>query len=226
MKKVAVLQSNYLPWKGYFDIIRDVDVFVFYDEVQYTKNDWRNRNKIRTPEGTKWLTIPCGYDLNRKIEEVKIKNEIAWQDKHYNDILRFYSDAPYFNYIEDFLDLIYKDKKWEYLSELNQYCIKYICQKFLDIDTMFVNSREYKTSGEKGEKLLSLLKCLETDLYVSGPAAKSYISEEKYYNNGIKIIWKNYEKYPEYSQVYPGFEHHVSIIDMLANLGKMTKEYI
>lgn len=100
--RLAVLQSNYIPWKGYFDLIHDVDLFLFYDEVQYTKNDWRNRNKIKTENGLKWLTLPCGYDLNRRIYEVKIKSEIDWRNQHYSILRQTYKKAPYYKNTTNF----------------------------------------------------------------------------------------------------------------------------
>ncbi len=225
MKKVAVLQSNYIPWKGYFDIIHDVDLFVFYDEVQYTKNDWRNRNKIKTQNDTKWLTIPCGYDLDRKIYEVKIKQEIPWQEKHYNTLVNNYSKSPYFKKYKEFIDYVYLDKHWEYLYELNRYMIIEI-SKMLGITTEFADSRDYETSGVKHEKLLNLVKATDADLYLSGLAAKDYIIEEDYGKNNIELVYKDYSGYPEYKQLYEPFRHDVSVLDLLFNTGDDAPYYI
>lgn len=225
-KKVAVLQSNYIPWKGYFDIIHDVDLFVFYDEVQYTKNDWRNRNKIKTANGLKWLTLPTGYDLTRKINEVEIKAEIDWQKDHYNKIRAAYKDAPFYNKYKPFLDEIYIERKWKYLSELNQYIIKKICSDYLGIQTSFAESTEFHSEGARSDKLLSLLKDIGTQIYVSGPSARNYLDEEAFASQGIQVIWKDYSGYPDYPQGYPPFEHGVTILDLLFNVGESTPDYI
>ncbi|MCI8574360.1 MAG: WbqC family protein [Oscillibacter sp.] len=224
--KVAVLQSNYIPWKGYFDIIHDVDLFVFYDEVQYTKNDWRNRNRIETETGLKWLTIPCGYDIKRKIYEVKIKNEIPWQMEHYKSIVSSYQKAPFFNKYKDFLAYVYLDCRWEYLYKLNRYVIETISNEFLGINTLFKDSREFASQGIKDEKLISLLKSIKCDTYISGPAAKDYMDVQRYNGCGIDVIWKDYSGYPAYSQRFEPFNHQVSILDLLFNTGDDAPYYI
>lgn len=226
--KVAVLQSNYIPWKGYFDIIHDVDLFVFYDEVQYTKNDWRNRNRIQTKYEPKWLTIPCGYDITRKIFEVRIKNEFAWQKEHYKSICSAYEKAPFFEKYKDFLGYVYLDHKWEYLYQLNRYMITTISRDFLGIDTEFKDSREFDSHGARDEKLLSLLKSIGCDVYVSGPAAQNYMDIQKYKESGIDVIWKDYSGYPQYKQVNESekFEHGVSVLDLLFNVGEDSPNYI
>jgi len=224
--KLAVLQSNYIPWKGYFDIIHDVDLFLFYDEVQYTKNDWRNRNQILTDTGLKWLTIPCGYDITRKICEVKIKNEFDWQKQHYNLIKHCYSKAPFYKKYEDFLNYVYLDKEWEYLYEINRFIIKTISTEFLGIKVQFADSRDYPTFGSGHEKLLSLVKATGADTYISGPAAKDYIITNDYKQAGIEIIWKEYFGYPEYKQLYEPFRHNVSILDLLFNTGENANRNI
>lgn len=224
--KVAVLQSNYIPWKGYFDIIHDVDLFLFYDEVQYTKNDWRNRNRILTGNGLKWLTIPCGYDLKRKIYEVKIKNKFEWQKEHYQTIVAAYKKSPFFYKYKELLDYIYLERQWEYLYQLNRYVIETISREFLGIHTIFKDSREYESHGTRDEKLRSLLVSTGCDVYISGSAAKDYINTQLYERNDIKIIWKDYCGYPEYPQRFSSFTHQVSILDLLFNVGDDAPYYI
>src|SRR5258706_8963894 len=128
-KAVAVLQSNYLPWKGYFDIIHDADLFIFYDDVQYTKNDWRNRNRIKAANGTHWITVPAGTNLNRLICEVQL-DDPGWAKKHWNSISQTYSKAPYFNLYKDFFVDTYRGRSWHSLSELNQFLIVNISRAF------------------------------------------------------------------------------------------------
>ena len=226
MSRVAVLQSNYIPWKGYFDIIHDVDLFVFYDEVQYTKNDWRNRNRIYGEDGLKWLTLPCGYDLTRKINEVRLKNELNWYVKHSESLQTTYKNALYYNKYEEFLESVYYENRWEYLSELNQFVIKHIACEFLGIRTKFADSSDYASDGSKSEKLLTLLLSIGCDEYVTGSAAKSYLNENVYNENGIRITWKDYTGYPEYKQMRLPFESNVSILDLLLNTGDEAPYYI
>ena len=226
MKKVAVLQSNYIPWKGYFDIINDVDLFLFYDEVQYTKNDWRNRNKILTPRGPQWLTLPCGYNIQRKINEVKFNPSINWQQIHYQSLRQNYFRAPFFRQYKDFLEYVYMDQKWEYLYELNRFLITNIARNFLGIGTIMESSDGYYSEGKKSQKLLSLLKTAGTDTYITGPAAKNYLDEEAFRREGIRVVWKDYSTYPEYRQMQSPFTHYVSILDLLFNTGPDAPYYI
>jgi hypothetical protein len=226
MKKIAILQSNYIPWRGYFDIIHDVDLFIFYDEAQFTKNDWRNRNRIYSNQGLNWISLPCGSDISRKINEVKLSADTPWAKQQWEKIKNAYMKAPYFNQYKDFFYNCYFEKEWEYLSHLNQYLIKEISQSFLGIKTIFDDSLNYESHGVKGEKLLSLLISSGCTVYVSGPAAKDYIVEDDYKQAGIDIIWKDYSGYPEYPQRNTPFEPNVSIIDLLFNVGPDVPYYI
>lgn len=225
MKKVAILQSNYLPWKGYFDIIHDVDLFIFYDDVQYTKNDWRNRNKIKTANGSTWITIPVGTNLNRLVCEVELQDS-AWATKHWSSIRHAYCKAPYFNLYKEFFEDVYLGQNWKNLSQLNQYLIKHIATTFLDIKVDFGDSREYEVIGDRQERLISLLKRVKADIYVSGPLAKNYIDDAVFKAADIELTYKNYSSYPEYPQFNPPFEHGVSIIDLLFHVGPAAAEYI
>lgn len=225
LKTVVVLQSNYIPWKGYFDLIHDADLFIFYDDLQFTKNDWRNRNKIKSQKGAEWITIPVGPEKNRLICEVEISN-LSWQKKHWKTIRQNYSKAPYYNDYKEFFEDLYLGKKWSNLSELNQYLIRTISKDFLGITTEYKNSRDYALSGKKLDRLLELVIKADAECYISGPSAKDYIESSRFNNAGIKLIWKEYSGYPEYSQRYPPFEHGVSILDLLFNVGPDASWYI
>lgn len=225
MRKIAVLQSNYIPWKGYFDIIHDVDEFIFYDEVQFTKNDWRNRNQIYTTSGIQWLTIPTTGSTTQTIDEVSPAGS-QWQRKHYNSLVTYYSKAPYFSKYREFLEDFYLGHTWENLSALNRYLIEHISQDFLGITTKFTDSRNYESHGSGHEKLLSLLISAGAKYYLSGPAAKSYIHAEDYEKAGIELHWKDYSSYPEYVQLHQPFRHNVSILDLLFNTGDNAPKYI
>jgi hypothetical protein len=225
MKKVAILQSNYIPWKGYFDIINDVDLFIFYDDVQYTKNDWRNRNKIKTNDGIKWLTIAVESNLSTKICEVTFK-EPRWNIKQWETIKQFYKKAPFFKQYKDFFESIYLNQTYSTLSEFNQQLIQKISADILGIDTEFQDSRIYNASGAKLDRLIDLLNKANTNLYVSGPAAKDYIEDEKFKANNIQLVYKDYAGYPEYHQLYGEFNHFVTILDLIFNVGPDAPYYI
>lgn len=225
MKKVAIIQSNYIPWKGYFDIINDSDIFIFLDDVQYTTRDWRNRNKIKTPHGLKWLTIPVGSDTNRLICDVSIQDS-RWQKEHWETIKFYYSKAKYFNLYKDFFEDLYCSRVWDNLSELNQYIIRCISIDFLGINTQFINSKDLNCKGKKQEKLINLIKKVGGDLYISGPSAQNYIDDELFTKNQIKLVYKDYLGYPEYEQFYPPFEHGVTILDLIFLTGPDAPYYI
>jgi hypothetical protein len=224
-KKVAVIQSNYIPWKGYFDILNDADIFIFYDDVQFTKNDWRNRNKIKREGGTHWLSVPVGTDINRLINEVKITDG-SWGKKHFKTLEQYYIKAPHFKEYKGFLEYIYMEKKWEGLSELNHYIIKTIALDFLKCETVFELSETYSPEGKRLERLLDLLKKCGATSYITGPSAESYIDKNEFIANGIELIFKDYSGYPEYPQLYPPFEHYVSVLDLLFNTGSNAPYYI
>jgi hypothetical protein len=223
--RVAILQSNYIPWKGYFDIIANVDLFIFHDDLQYTKSDWRNRNKIKTFKGTEWLTVPCGRSEHRKICEVILPSS-EWQRKHWSLIVKYYNKAPYFNEFSDFFENIYIRQSWTNLSEMNQYIIKLISTEILGISTNFDDSRVYNLRYTKGERVIELLKKVGATTYLSGPAAKSYLDESLFAASNIKLEWMDYSGYKEYSQLYPPFEHKVSILDLLFNSGPNFFNYM
>jgi hypothetical protein len=225
MNRVAVLQSNYIPWKGYFDIIHDVDLFIFYDDVQYTKNDWRNRNRIKRASGVSWLTIPTGKDINRLICEVKLTDD-AWAAKHWSVIREAYSAAPAFGVYREFFEHVYLERRWESLSDLNQFLIKEISSRFLGVSTVFKDSRDYGASGSRLDRLVDLLKKAGADLYVSGPSAQSYIDETRFADAAIALQYKSYSGYPEYPQFYPPFEHAVSVLDLLFQVGSEAPHFI
>lgn len=217
--KVAILQSNYIPWKGYFDLIAAVDVFILYDEMQYTKNDWRNRNKIKTSDGIKWMTIPVKADsLHQKICETQVANRL-WAIKHLKTLKANYSKAPYFKEYENWLTDLYNQVENEkLLSNINYKFIIEICN-MLNIKTKICWSNDYELIDGKTERLVNLCQQAGATAYVSGPAAKDYIQPKLFEEANIRLTWMDYEGYPEYHQLYPPFEHPVSILDLILNEG-------
>ena len=224
-KTVAINQSNYIPWKGYFDMINVVDLFIFHDDVQYTKQDWRSRNLIKTPNGLTWLTIPCGSDEHRLICEVQLVDP-SWQLRHWRIIENNYAQAKCFDDYREFFREIYLGTRWESLSDMNQFIVTKIAKEILQVDTKFDDSRNYHLKSKKAERVKELLsKCHGTE-YVSGPTAKKYLSEETLAEVGVEITWMDYDLYPEYPQLYPPFQHQVSIIDLLFHVGDRATEYM
>ena len=218
--KVAILQSNYIPWKGYFDLINDVDTFVFYDCVKYTKNDWRNRNKIYVNQSPQWITVPISNDSTKlSIDEVLISDK-RWQDLHFKTLYLGYKKAPYFFQLEELILDYLKDRNWENLSSLNQYTIQEISRK-IGISTNFINSRELDLRGDRVDRLVNICADLGASEYISGPAAISYLTgnEEQFSSKNILLKYKHYPEYPVYKQTQGKFETYVSIVDLIANIG-------
>jgi hypothetical protein len=218
--KTAIIQSNYIPWRGYFDIIHDVDLFLFHDDIQYTKQDWRNRNFIKLSDGRRLLlTVPIGQAYaSGNIDQVRISDD-KWQKKHLNAIMSNYAKAEYFNEILPLLQDFYVRHKWVLLSEMNQYMIREIC-RFLNIRTRFMNVSELAVSGHKTERLIQILKKVGATVYLSGPSAQDYIDKNMFNNAGIELQYKDYSHYPEYHQFAQPFDGRVSIIDLLMHRGK------
>jgi WbqC-like protein family len=217
--RAVVLQSNYLPWKGYFDLIQSADVFVHYDEVQYTKNDWRNRNRVCSKNGVHWLTIPVSREaVKLKISEVRLPDP-RWQDDHFKTLSESYRPAPFFSQIEPLLDEFYKRRTWTLLSELNRHCTERIAS-LLGLTTRFLDSKDFSLAGDRVERLVSLLQQIGATEYLSGPSARDYLagSERLFEQAGIRLLFKSYAGYPEYRQLHVPFEHAVSIVDVLANV--------
>ncbi len=220
--KCVVLQPSYIPWRGYFDQIQRADTFIFYDDVQYDKHGWRNRNKIKTANGTIWLTIPVISHGNvtegTPINEIKIRPGDNWRKKHLTSIQYAYSKAPFFDEVFPVLEKIYKNET----DSLSDFTIESTIElaRFIGIDkTKFLRSSELSAEGRKTDRLLAMLGQLGVSHYISGPSAKSYIEYDKFEAAGITLEFMEYN-YPEYEQLYPPFEAQVSVIDLLFMLGK------
>lgn len=226
MKRIAIIQSSYIPWKGYFNIIRDADEFVFLDDVQYTRRDWRNRNLIKTLHGLKWLTIPVAV---RGAFDILIKDVTTtdndWRSQHWSLILQAYKRAKYFHlYREDF-EALYLRETERNLSRINFSFIQLICTR-MNIETPLRWSMEFNAPNGKSERLVHICKALNADEYLTGPSAKAYLDESLFQRNGIKVRWANYQNYPVYTQSVPPFDHGISIIDLLFNEGPNAGNYL
>lgn len=225
MKKIAIVQSNYIPWLGYFDMINSVDEFVLFDDVQYTKRDWRNRNDIKTPNGKLRLTIPVQTkgSFYQKIKDTKI-SDINWNNNHWQTIKVNYKKSEFFNEISEFLEPLYLKNNFKYLSEINYNFIHSICS-YLQISTKISNSNDYEIIEGKSERLASICAQSNSTVYISGNAAKSYLDEDLFNDNNIMVKWFEYKEYKEYNQLWGSFIQNLSIIDLLFNCGPHSKDF-
>lgn len=224
--KALITQSNYIPWKGYFDSIQQTDVFVVYDDMQYTKRDWRNRNMIKTPQGLKWLSIPVEVSGKyfQKINETKVA-DTSWTNSHWESIKQNYRHAPAYGEVSEWLESLYKNCKEEYLTDINLYFINAI-NKFLGLEANIRLSSEFKLHEEKTQRLVDICTELGATDYYSGPAAKAYMDESKFSDQNINVHYWDYSGYPEYPQLNPPFEHGVSVLDLILNVGSDAKSYL
>jgi hypothetical protein len=225
-KTIAVVQSNYIPWRGYFDLINSVDEFILYDDVQYTIRDWRNRNIIKTSSGPLWLTIPVqvkGKYL-QKIKDTRISDP-TWGRKHWASIMHSYSRARYFPVQKELFEELYLQGDDELLSHINYRFIVAIC-RLLGIRTTISWSMDYNLIGDKTERLVHLCQQARATVYLSGPAAKAYLNEDLFRSEGIAVSYMDYSGYPEYGQLFPPFQSQVSIIDLIFNEGPDATRYM
>jgi hypothetical protein len=218
-------QSNYIPWRGYFDMIDRADAVVLYDDAQYTRRDWRNRNRIKTEQGTKWLTIPV--KVKGKYEQSIYDTEIAdrWAQSHWSSIQQAYRDAPFFESEKElFSHLFVVADHVHGLSKINRLFLEGICDR-LGITTPILDSSSYHLQGSKSERLLNVCRELGASSYISGPAAREYLDTDLFAAAGIEVEWMSFQ-YAEYPQLHGDFEAAVSVIDLLFNAGPAAPDLI
>lgn len=226
MKKVAIVQSNYIPWKGYFDLIAAVDEFILLDSLQFTRRDWRNRNLIKTPQGLQWLTIPVQVKgkFLQKISETRVSRP-DWGRKHWATITQNYRRARWFHaYAERFEALYVGMEDWA-LSRVNHAFITAVCE-LLGIGTRISWDSDYPLVEGKTERLLRLCQEAGADCYLSGPSARSYLDAAVFERAGVRVQYMDYSGYPEYPQLYGAFDHGVTILDLVFNTGEDAPRYM
>lgn len=228
-KRIAVVQSSYIPWKGYFDLINRVDEFILYDDLQYTRSDWRNRNRLKTPQGASWLTIPVKVKgrYRQKIRDTVVSDP-RWSDRHWKAIRFNYARAPYFEAMGPLLHDLYTECRDEtHLSAINHNFLQAIAN-VLGIKTRISWSMDYDLVDGRNERLVDLCRQAGASEYLSGPAAKTYLDETLFSRQGIRVCWMDYRGYQEYRQLFcPPFIHEVSIIDLIMNEGpEGAKKYM
>lgn len=225
---VVILQPSYIPWRGYFDQIRRADLFIFYDDVQYDKHGWRNRNQIKTAQGKQWLTIPVhskGVTEGIPIREVKIDWGKPWAKNHLKALTFAYTKAPYFRSYLPWLESVY-EQRYEYLADFTIWLTIEIARKIGIAHTKFIRSSEMdRIDGQKTDRLIQILQRVGAQHYISGPSARGYVEEEKFIEAGIGLEYMEYN-YPDYPQLYPPYDPHVTILDLLFMAGANALSYI
>lgn len=225
---VVILQPSYIPWRGYFDQIAKADIFIFYDDVQYDKHGWRNRNRIKSHQGGQWLTIPVHSKGviadNIPINAVDIIWTTDWNTRHLRAIEQAYSKAPYFKEYAPWLEEVYS-RHIEKLADFTIPLTVELARKLGNCHTKFMRSSELAASGQKTYRLIEILSQVGATHYISGPSAQSYIENDKFQAAGITLEYMEYN-YPEYPQLYPPFDPYVSILDLLLMTGPEAPRYI
>ena len=218
-------QPVYLPWLGLFHKISLADKFVFFNKVQYLPKEWMNRNKIRTKSGEVWLTVPVlrkGY-RESNVNELKINNNVDWKKKHLKTILLNYKKAPFFEKYCSFFEQLY-NKNWEYLSDLNEYMLKWFLKE-LGIKIEFFKADNFDFQGSKSDLVLDMCKKLKADMYIFGKLGKDYANVNDFEKENIKTIFQEY-KHPTYPQIHRDFVPNLSVLDLLFNCGSKSYEII
>jgi hypothetical protein len=230
-ERVAIVQSSYVPWKGYFDIIAGVDAFVLCDEVQYTRRDWRNRNRIKTATGLRWLSVPVEVKgrYHQRIDETVVA-ERGWARSHVSMLEQAYAGAPYAASLRAWLREAYaRAATHERLSDVNRSLLEALCEQ-LGIATPLLWSTDLERADPpdvdpRSGRLIGICQALGATEYVSGPSAREYLDEQAFADAGIAVRWADYSGYPEYPQPHPPFEHHVSALDLLLCTGEEAARY-
>ena len=225
-KRVAIVQSNYIPWRGYFDLMNLADEFILFDDMQYTRRDWRNRNIIKSPSGLKWLTIPVQVS-GKYLQPIKdtLVSDGAWHRRHWKTIVHCYRNAEFFEPCKNWLEELYLGANEQRLSAINHRFLKAICE-LLGIKTEIKWSMDYQLSSDRTERLVALCEQAGASEYLSGPTAKAYLDEAQFARRGIKLSYMDYSGYPEYRQLNPPFAPNVSILDLILNEGPRAPEFL
>jgi hypothetical protein len=224
----VVIQPSYIPWRGFFDLIHRADTFVFYDDVQFDKHGWRNRNRIKTSAGTQWLTLPVKKKGNVenavRICDVELDAASRWGKKHLATLSQSYARAPF---AERTLSLVrpFYERSYEKLADLTIDLTTAIAKDLGITRTRFIRSSTLALTGAKNERLIQLLREVGATHYISGPSARDYIDAEAFARASITLEYAKYE-YPEYEQLHPPFDPFVSVLDLLFMKGPESSSYI
>ena len=225
---VVILQPSYIPWRGYFAQVRKADLFIFYDDVQYDKHGWRNRNQIKTAQGKQWLTIPVhsrGVTEGIPIKDVRIDWSKPWSKAHLKALTFAYNKSPHFKALQSLLESFY-NRRDECLADFTIETTILLSRELGIASTRFLRSSHLPDiHGVKTDRLIQILQHVGAKHYISGPSARDYIEKEKFDEAGITLEYMEYN-YPEYSQLYPPFDSYVTVLDLLFMTGKDAPNYM
>ena len=224
--RICIIQSCYIPWKGFFDLIGRCDEYIIYDSAQYVKRHWHNRNRIKTAHGVEWLSIPVVTKgrFEQPIDQVEI--EKPWADKHWRALELAYKRAPFFEQLAPTVKAWYEGADSQaLLTDVNMIFLRGISE-LLGLKTCIVRDTKNKTQGARTERLLAIARAAGANCYLSGPSARNYFDEAMFTAAGITTEWMRYDGYPQYPQLHGGFEHTVSILDLLFNTGPEAPWYL
>lgn len=226
MTTISIHQPMYLPYQGYFNKMKNVDIFVIGDDVHYSKNYYYNRNRIKTPDGVLMLTIPLINKHGKRLNEVLIDNNSNWQKKHLNPLKNYYKKAIYFKNYIDFFEDIYSTR-YETLQDLNMKTLFYLMEQLnINIPIHFTSEllKDYVSTG-KTQRIIDICKKLDADVYLSGIGGKNYLDENLFKENDISLVYQNFVP-REYKQLWGQFVPNLSIIDILFNEGENAQNWI
>lgn len=224
--RISIIQSCYIPWKGFFDLIGQCDEYVIFDRMQYVKRHWHNRNRIKTANGVDWLTIPVVTKgrFDQPIDEVEI--EKPWAEKHWRTLELAYRRAPFFEAFAPTVRAWYERADREKrLTDINELFTREIAG-LLGLTTRIVRDTAYPADGVKTVRLLAIAQAAGADRYLSGPSARAYFDEALFAAAGIEAEWMSYQGYPDYPQLHGDFEHAVSVLDLIFNTGSEARHFM
>jgi len=222
--KIGILQPGYLPWLGFFEQMSRCDVFVYLDDVQYTKNDWRNRNRIKTKDGIQWLTVPVSYKFGQKIRDVAINNTYPWKRKHIHALRMWYGKSKFFSVYSEEIEQILK-REWTYIVDLDIEVTRWLMKK-LGITTKTILSSGLSIDIKNQQyRLVEICQALGCDYFYEGKSGQNYIDIEFFKAHGITIEFQDYQ-HPQYPQLWGEFVPYLSAIDLLFNVGSESLDYI
>lgn len=220
--RLVILQPFYLPYSGVFEQVRHADKWVIYDDVQFVRRNWQSRNKIKTQNGTRWLTVPVQHDRGQAIVDAEIADQ-HWRDEHWSAIHHAYARAPHHAWVEENLRAFY-ERDWSHLAELNVETFMTLCD-MVEVGAEFIRSSEHHLPGSGTERILNYCLELGASNYLSGPSARNYLDEESFADRGIELEYFDFE-HPTYSQLHGEFVPYLSVIDLLANEGPRSGEVL
>ena len=225
-KRVAIVQSSYVPWKGYFDLVARADEFILLDDVQYTRRDWRNRNRIKTPHGLLWLTVPVRTRgrFEQRIEQVVISDP-AWADRHWSTLRHAYRAAPAFDAVAPAIEALYAACRQPLLTEVNEHLLRGVC-RLLGIETPISRGARMPAGTDPTERLVTMCRQAGATEYLAGPSSWAYLRESAFADAGIAVTTMRYGPYRPYAQLYGPFEDRVSVLDVLFHTGDQAREHV